>query len=307
MKIRLALGSAVLVLLAGCGGDDPDASVPGDEPPASGSPTGDPQAAAPAEDQPWLVRFEIGTDELASGVSYVRVTPTSGQTQVTNLELPPADFDPTEYLQVDAGRNWAVRANFATLAEEDNGTLRVYSLTEQSPAGKPKRVDVDLREVTGVPALKPLGFAFDPEEPGLLRVLATDGRLFEYDVASGTATTAGTVETKRGFELVPRFDVATGLPLLRNRSTYEYEEGGAYTAGGITPVRTEQGACPDAAALHSTIEDAAGGSWDACLDGRRVKIFHKAAGDAEWQLVGESAPRVPTDTMSMTWVLPPVA
>lgn len=291
MMSRLVVGIATaLLLFAGCGEDASD----------TGSEEAPDAAPALPEDQPWLVRFEIGTDEVASGVSYVRVTPTTGATQVTNLRLDPADYEPNEYLQVDADRLWALRANAATIQQEDDGEVTIYSLT-----GKPKRV-VDLRKATGVGDLKPLGFAFDPETPGLLRVLATDGRLFEYDVASGTTTPAGTVETRPGFELAPQFDSATGEPLLRNSQSYEYEHGSPYRAGGISPVSSESGACPDPAAAHSSIEDSSGMTWDACLDGRQVKIFRRGAGDGGWQLVGTSAPKVPTDTMTMTWVLPPL-
>jgi hypothetical protein len=308
MKLRLAAGSAaVLVLLAGCGDDgsgDGDATANGSPTEAtSESPTDEPGADGTplAADQPWLVRLEIGTDEVASGVSYVRVTPSTGATQVTNLRLDPPAFEPNEWLQVDAGREWAIRANESTLRQEDHGEVTIYSLT-----GKAKQL-VDLRQVTGAADLKPLGFAFDPEEAGLLRVLATDGRLFEYDVPSGTATAAGKVEPKRGFDLAPHFDSATGMPLQREAATWEYEEGGTYQAGGITPIQADLGACPDPASPHSTIEDSTGTTWDACLDGRQVKIFRKAEEQAEWELVGTSEAKVPTDPMTMTWVLPPLA
>lgn len=315
MKVRLAaVSAAVLLVLTACGddgssGDDAGSGTtasespsesPSDSPSDSGSESPSADAAPLAADQPWLVRFEIGTGELASGVSYVRLTPTTGATQVTNLRLDPPDFQPNEWLQVDASRMWAIRANASTIQQEDNGEVTIYSLT-----GKPKQV-VDLRAVTGAADLKPMGFAFDPEKPALMRVLATDGRLFEYDVTSGTATPAGKVAPKAGHELAPQFDSATGMPLQREVATWEYEKGGTYQAGGITPVQTDLGACPDPTSPHSMIEDSSGTAWDACLDGRQVKLFRKAEGQAEWELVGTSAAKVPTDTLTMTWVLPPL-
>ncbi len=186
-----------------------------------------------------MARFEIGGgDEVANGVAYVRFNPATGATQVTKITGPPLDYDPNPYLLVDAGRTLAVRANSATIKEEDNGTMKLY------PIDGGKARTVDLRKLTGVATLHPIGWAFDPTQAGLLRVLDRSGRLFEYDVAADTVTEADKVAVEKGYELAPMFDSATGMPLLRNKDTWEYQKGGAYTAGGVTVVQDRPGLLP---------------------------------------------------------------
>ena len=175
-------------------------------------------------------------------------TPSSGATKVTEITGPPLDFEPNPYLLVDAGRTVAVRANAASIKEERTGTLTLYPLD-----GGKKRA-VDLREVTGVDTLHPIGWAFDPTEAGLLRVLDRSGRLFEWNVAEDTATEVDAVEVGKGFELAPYFDGADGMPLLRDKRTYEFEKGGAYTAGGAEVVKTDRSACPARTTLARTVQ-----------------------------------------------------
>ena len=226
--------AAVLLLaapLAACGdqgSDSPDdaAGTPRDESttaattPTSGG--GEPFAT----DKPWVARFETGGDEVADGVAYVRFDPSSGTTDVTEITGPPCAFTPNPYLLVDAGRTVAVRANAASIKEERTGTTR------STPSTAARNAPIDLREVTGVDALHPIGWAFDPDEAGLLRILDRSGRLFEWQVADDRATELDAVEAGKGFELAPYFDSADGMPLLRDKRTYEIEKGGAYAAGG---------------------------------------------------------------------------
>ena len=172
------------------------------------------------------------------------MSPTSASTRrrappkVTEITGPPLDFEPNPYLLVDAGRTVAVRANAASIKEERTGTLTLYPLD-----GGKKRA-VDLREVTGVDTLHPIGWAFDPTEAGLLRILDRSGRLFEWNVDEDTATEVDAVEVGKGFELAPYFNGADGMPLLRDKRTYEVEKGGDYTAGGAEVVKADRSACP---------------------------------------------------------------
>jgi len=300
MQMRLAFAAGLLVL-AGCGqeSDTPSSSAPDEQ---ESSTPATPAGPAFAADQAWVARFEIGGgDEVANGVAYVRFNPTTGATQVTKITGPPLDYDPNPYLLVDAGRTLAVRANSATIKEEDNGTMRLF------PIDGGKARTVDLRKLTGVATLHPIGWAFDPTQAGLLRVLDRSGRLFEYDVAAGTVTEADTVAVEKGYELAPMFDSATGMPLLRNKDTWEYQKGGAYTAGGVTVVKTDRGSCPAATTLARTIADPGGTAYGACLVGRTIKLSQQGKGQAGWSRIGASAADVPRGTMTMTWVLPTVA
>jgi len=299
--------AAVLLLaapLAGCGDQASDASGSPDA--ASSSPATDttnPTSAGDpfATDRAWVARVETGSDEVADGVAYVRFDPSSGTTKVTEITGPPLDFEPNPYLLVDAGRTVAVRANASSLKEERTGTLTLYPLD-----GGAKRA-VDLRKVTGVDTLHPIGWAFDPTEAGLLRILDRSGRLFEWKVDQATADEVDAVEVGKGFELAPYFNGADGMPLLRDKRTYEVAKGGAYTAGGAEIVKTDRSACPGGTTLARTVQDASGAAWTGCLVGDKVVLFEQADGESGWTDAGASAADVPGDAQTLTWVLPTVA
>ena len=297
------LSVGLLTGLTSCG-EETSGSAPDPAASATGSATDEPGTAAPTSfeaEKPWVARFEVGGDEVANGAAYVRFDPATGDTQVTKVTGPPEDYQPNPYLLVDAGRTLAVRANAASIEEARTGTLRLYPLD----GGRPRTVD--LRAVTGVDDLRPIGWAFDPTTPGLLRVLDRGGRLFEYDVAAGTATEAAAVTVDQGWELAPQFDSATGLPLLRDKRTWEYQKGGAYTAGGVKVTKTDRSACPARTTLARTLTDADGTAWTACLAGGKVLLFTKAEGEDGWTRQAASAADVPRGTMTLTWVLPTVA
>ena len=301
--------AAVLLLaapLAACG--DQGSDSPDD---AAGTPRGEATTAATtptsgggepfATDKPWVARFETGGDEVADGVAYVRFDPASGATDVTEITGPPDAFTPNPYLLVDAGRTVAVRANAASIKEERTGTTTLYALD----GGKAR--PIDLREVTGVDGLHPIGWAFDPEEAGLLRILDRSGRLFEWQVADDRATELDAVEAGKGFALAPYFDSADGMPLLRDKRTYEIEKGGAYAAGGATAVKTDLSACPGRTTLARTVRDGSGTSWTGCQVGDKVLLLQRADGESGWTDAGASGADVPRDTQTLTWVLPTVA
>ena len=289
---------AALVLaapVAGCGDQTSSASPDA----SSSTPTSGGQPFA--TDQPWVARFETGSDEVADGVAYVRFDPSSGTTKVTEITGPPLDFEPNPYLLVDAGRTVAVRANSSSLKEEGTGTLTLYPLD----GGETRAVD--LREVTGVDTLHPIGWAFDPTEAGLLRILDRSGRLFEWNVDEDAATEVDAVAVGKGFELAPYFNGADGMPLLRDTRTYEVEKGGAYTAGGAEVVKADRSPCPARTTLARTVQDASGTTWTGCQVGDKVVLFQRADGDSTWTQAGASSADVPNDTQTLTWVLPTVA
>lgn len=263
-----------------------------------------PAAASTAVDQPWLVRLETGKNEVPDGAAYVRFAPEGGDTVVTSIPQAPLDFEPNPLTLVDAGRSWAVGANAATGRERSRGIVKVHSLT----GGDDLRVD--LGAVTGADDLRPIGWAFDPATPALLRVLDRSGRLFEVGVEDETSTEGERVEAPKGFALGPVFDSATGLPLLRENKTYEYQAGGAYTAGGISVLEPgeapETGVCSNEAALTGAVVDSAGTTWSACLQDDEIRLASQEAGAEEWNVVGTSAADVPAAAASMTWVLPPL-
>ena len=305
-RLSRLMPAAALVLaatLAGCGdqgsSDEPDAAASSpstaETTPTSGG--GEPFAT----DRPWVARVETGSDEVADGVAYVRFDPSSGATEVTEITGPPLDFEPNPYLLVDAGRTVAVRANAASIQEERTGSLTLYPLDGH------KLRAVDLRKVTGVDTLHPIGWAFDPSEAGLLRVLDRSGRLFEWNVDEDAATEVDPVEVAKGSELAPYFDGADGMPLLRDKRTYEVAKGGAYTAGGANVVKTDRGPCPARTTQARTVQDGSGTSWTGCRVGNRIVLFQKADGDSSWTDAGSSGGDVPKDTQTLTWVLPTVA
>jgi hypothetical protein len=295
------LSVGLLTGLASCGEETPS-SAPDPATSSTRSASDDPEAAGTFDaDRPWVARFEIGGDEVANGVAYVRFDPTTGDTRVTRVVGPPVDYAPNPFLLVDAGRTVAVRANAASIGEERTGTLRLHPLD----GGKVR--SVDLRAATGVADLHPIGWAFDPASAGLLRVLDRSGRLFEYDVAADTATEVDAVTVEKGWQLAPQFDSATGLPLLRDKRTWEYQKGGPYAAGGVSVVPTDRSACPARATLARTLTDAQDTTWTACQVGDRVVLYRHGPGEEGWTRAAASASDVPRGTMTLSWVLPTVA
>ncbi|RYP88693.1 hypothetical protein EKO23_02075 [Nocardioides guangzhouensis] len=297
------LSMGLLGGLTSCG-EETSSSAPDPAASSTRTATDDPSADTTARfdaGQPWVARFEFGGDEVANGAAYVRFDPATGDTQVTKVIGPPEDYTPNPYLLVDAGRTVAVRANAASIKEERTGTLRLHPLDGARPR------TVDLRAVTGVAGLHPIGWAFDPITPGLLRVLDRSGRLFEYDVAAGTATEGDAVTVGKGWELAPQFDSADGMPLLRNKRTWEYQKGGPYAAGGVRLTKTDRSPCPARTTLARTITDSDGTAWSACLADGKVLLFTQAEGEDGWTRQAASAADVPRGTMTLTWVLPTVA
>lgn len=297
MWIRLLAASTLLLAVAGCG-ETTEPVAGSDDPGGDGTTTA---AETLPLDRPWLVRMEIGGSEIPDGVAYVRFVPGTGETVTTSINFPPQDVEPNPFLLVDAGREYAVRSNAASIREEKTARVKVFSLDGD------RNLRLDLRKITGHAELKPLGWAFDPDAPALLRVLDRTGRLFEVDVPSRTSTEIDPVEPRKGYALAPVFDSADGMPLLRNRATWEYEPGGDYTAGGVHVVPNTKNACTPPKALSSAIADAAGTTWTACLSGRRVKLVRLVEGEDAWRQAGASDREVPKGTMSMSWVLPPIA
>lgn len=298
MRASLAIAAALALLLTGCGETD----GPTMDRDAAGDPAA--QAGTPDTGQPWLVRFETGDDEAAGGVAYVRFVPETGETEVTEIELGPIDAEPNPTTLVDADRSWAVALNAATRREQRSAALTVHSLTGADD------LELDLREVTGVADLRPLGWGFDPEQPGLLRVLDRSGRVFEVDVVAGTASEGEPLTAGKGRRIAPLFDSATGKPLLRNMRTYEPDGGGPYAAGGLSVVDPydvpDSLACGDEAPLSAAVVDATSTTWAACLQGREVRLAARPDGAEDWTVEGASRGDVPRDTRSMTWVLPPL-
>ena len=302
--------AAVLLLaapLAACG--DQGSDSPDD---AAGTPRGEATTAATtptsgggepfATDKPWVARFETGGDEVADGVAYVRFDPPSGATDVTEITGPPDVFEPNPYLLVDAGRTVAVRANAASIKEERTGTTTLYALDGGKAArGRPPRGHRRGRPAPDRLGLRP-GAGRPAPDPRPLRTGSSSG-----SVADDRATELDAVEAGKGFALAPYFDSADGMPLLRDKRTYEVEKGGAYAAGGATSVKTDRSACPGRTTLARTVRDGSGTSWTGCQVGDKVVLLQRADGESGWTDAGASSADVPRDTQTLTWVLPTVA
>ncbi|MBD8868104.1 hypothetical protein [Nocardioides donggukensis] len=301
---RAATATATLVALAAvtaaCGQDTGSTGGSTGEAGSGATPAG----TSTSLDRAWLVRLETGKDEVPDGAAYVRFAPAGGETVVTSIPQAPLDFEPNPLTLVDAGRTWAVGANAATGRERNRGVVTLHSLTGDDD------LEVDLPAATGVDDLRPIGWAFDPATPALLRVLDRSGRLFDVAVEERTATEGERVEAPKGFALGPMFDSATGQPLLRENKTYEYQPGGAYTAGGVSVLEPgeapETGVCSDEAAPTAAVVDSAGTTWSACLQDDRIRLASQEAGAEEWTEAGTSAADVPGKAAAMTWVLPPL-
>lgn len=300
-----AVGAVLVVtgVLTGCSAEVSDRTAAEAEPRTDDVAPRSAGAPSLPTDRPWLVRLTRG-----ARTTYVRLVPDSGATiAVTFREHRDRVTNP--FLLVDAGREYALLGNAATPRQQETGRLRVRQLDGD------RSLTIDLRELTGDAALEPLGWAFDPSRPAVLRVLTTTGLLYDVDVSAVSPPSDGPsdvspqpeqVDVPDGFELAPTFDSRTGRPLLRRTDTGRLQEAGDYSSAGLAVRSAPDGACGDAVVASAAVTDRRASTWVACLEDRRVVLVRRDRDASNWRQVGSSLPVAPRRDVSMSWVLPAV-
>ncbi|HEX2893386.1 MAG TPA: hypothetical protein VHO29_05225 [Marmoricola sp.] len=305
----VAVALAVLAL-SGCG-DTADKADP--KAAASANET----AVAKAGDGDWLLRFTTaeGADGEEARAVYVRYNPKTGA--ATTRSLPPvmatdASQD-EEVLTVSADHTRAIADTGVPKDESRTGKLRIYSLTSDATQ------TVDIRAITGRPDLTPVGWAFDPTKPELLRVVDSGLTVWKVDLAAKSAKRESTLPRREGWIFGNGFDKTTGEPYIESIDSDLTEPAGNGDSD-TRPVQREGGTLlrydgepladlpkpPCGFAGGFQYDD--GSAWLFCADTPSITAYQVQKGGASWERFGTPSPAiVPNAAAELTFALPPVA
>lgn len=315
MKTRTWFVGALAVVAglgtAACGDTENKVTAAGSEPEASGE-----RPDAGWGEQPWLLRFNTasGAEGETTHAVYVRYTPSTGATTVRRLPgLTSQDtYADAQALMVSADQEFVLLDSRVSAADRKAGRLTVFALDND------KTLAVDVRGWSKVAGLKPVGAAFDPAEPQLLRVVDSDKRVWRVDLAARTAVRDGDLPKRAGWIYANGFDKNTGLPFIESLDSPETLPAGngdddvrpVERRGGVIRVvdgSTVAGepALPCGFAGGFAVKD--GATWLFCADTPKLSTYRLAKGGDAWEKVGvESKAVVPRTAEELPVVLPPV-
>ena len=312
--MRVSVGPVTVVaavlglVLAGCGGTSPTAHP---SPTAATSPTDDLALAA----KPWLLRFnaEGGTEGELTKAVYVRYTPSTGATTVHALPglNAPDTSSGSQALLVSSDQRFALLDAAFTPGDRRRGRLRLYSL-----ADGPNRV-VDLRALTGVADLTPVGAVFDPAGAELVTMVDSARRVWKLDLVAGRATADGRLPSRKGWIFANGFDKNSARPYIESVDSDETLPPGN-GMGDVRPVKrrggviwiddgTEKSGQPALpCGFAGGFTTAEGTFWLFCADTPEIAAYRLTPGSQRWVPVGKpSAPIVPATAGELPVVLPP--
>jgi len=310
MRVRTGIHAAAAVtaavVLAACGSSGQNDTEP----------TVHKTGAASLADGPWLLRFatEAGADGEEVGAVYVTLVPSTGATTVRRL---PALTDPdtfTDAAAVLVSADHAVALIDSRVPRTDGrrGVLRTFSTT------KPTSQLVDVRTLTGVRDLVPVGAAFDPAGGEVLRVVDTQRRVWKLDLLAGTGARDGSLPSHPGWIFANGFDKNTGLPYIEATDSEDTLPAGN-GADDVRPVQRQGGTIIDEGvdvpdeptlpcAFATAFKTADEVTWLFCADTARIVTYELSDGGSTWTRVGKvSAPVVPGSAGELPVVLPPVS
>lgn len=268
---RVCAAALLVVPVAACGeetGNSPDGS--------------DGTTAAASSDLTegrWLVRLtgvagqRDGEDQQAR---YAWVTPDTGDLEVIEGQVFSESAAGRETtLLVDAGRRWAVSAS---MAQADGTAPQLIDL--ESGTSAPLEV--------GLEGLR--AWSFDPEQPGMLRVVQDSGEVSLVDLGASPATVTpeGTLTVEDG-EYGYYFDADTGQPYVvslgpgpnRPEGLGDQPEQPVPVDGGelvFADPELPAGAC----ALNAAFRRTDGAETAFCANGRKLTVHTRAAGAASY-------------------------
>jgi hypothetical protein len=310
--------ACALLVLAGCGSEDP-APKADVKPSASPSATPSPSAPAPAAAADttlgqgrWLLSLSSagGADAEKATTTYLSYDPSTGKATAQKLPgvgAPNADT-PDAVLLVSADRRWAVPDTGISRSETASGRLTVYSTT--SPATKV----LDIRSLTGDSSLKALGWAFDPQQADLLRVVDSRKRVWAVHVSGGKAVAAGTL-TKGPWVFADGFNRNSGLPYVESITGDDTRPAGngktdatPITRSGGTVLESGSAglaALPASPCRLGAAYAAAGGTtWEFCADSATIRAYVLAPGSQKWSPFGKPSSRVAPEAAGFGFALP---
>jgi hypothetical protein len=310
----LAAAACAVLALAGCGSEDPSAK-------SSTQPSGSATASAPAAADTslgqgtWLLALSSagGADAEKATTTYVSYDPSTGTAtarEMPGVSTPDADT-PDAALLVSADRRWAIPDTGTSRSETASGRLTVYSTTS-----KATKV-VDLRALADDSSLKPVGWAFDPQQAGTLRVVDTRNRVWAVDLGADKATAAGTL-TKGPWVFADGFNRNSGLPYVESITSDETRPAGNGKAD-TTPIGRAGGtvlgsgstglaALPASPCrLGAAFTAADGTSWEFCADSATLRAYVLAKGGKNWSSFGKPSTAVAPEAAAFGFALPPAS
>lgn len=265
----------------------------------------------------WLLRFTTagGDDGEKARAVYVSYDPATGKASARALPAVTASDagQDEQVLLVSADHRWAIPDTGVPKSQERTGKLVLYSVTDDTTE------TVDVRAATGRRDLRARAWAFDPDDPHLLRVVDADRGVWDVDLATRSATKAGELPRRAGWIYGNGFDKNTGAPYIESIDSFDTEPPGNGD-DDTRPVQRQGGTLVryDGAELDGLpkppcgfaggfrFED--GDAWLFCADTPSIAAYRLGEGaDAGWDPVGTPSPKVvPGVAVEMTFALPPV-
>jgi hypothetical protein len=302
----LGLAAALVALgLGGCG-DATDARP-------SSTTSAD---SATAGDGEWLLRFTTagGADGERTRAVYVRYSPATGAAAARALpSVTASDAAPDEEtLLVSADHSRAIQDTGVPKAQARTGKLVLYSVNSEAAE------ELDIRAVTGKPGLEAVGWAFDPADADVLRVVDSDRVVWKVDLGAGTAVEESTLEVRDGWIFGNGFDRNTGRPYVESIDSDETEPAGngdtdthPVERQGGTPFRYDGSALDGLPAPPCQFTGGFrfddGTAWLFCADTPSITAYELAEGATSWKQNGvPSTDVVPNGAVELSFALPPV-
>jgi hypothetical protein len=310
----LAALSALLaaVGLAGCG--DSDSGTPSAHEHHEATPSG---SSAAQVDGDWLLRFTTagGSDGEQVGAVYVTFDPATGSAASRRVpSLAATDAGPDDApLLVSADHAWAIQDTGVPKGQARSGKLLLYSVTSEETR------TLDIRSLTGQSGLRARGWAFDPVDAHVLRVVDADRAVWKVDLSAGSATREGTLPARDGWIFGNGFDKNTGEPYIESIDSDETEppgngdlDTGPVERQGGTLIRYDggelEGLPSPPCGFAGGFESGDGISWLFCADTPQITAYQAAQGGASWHQYGTPSPDiVPSGAVELSFVLPPVS
>ena len=316
LRSTVVTASAVagLLLLAGCG-DGTSSSTSSADPTASTSESPAGNADLPQGQGDWLLGITVaeGADAEVSSTVYVTYDPSTGEAsarKVPGVQAGSTGDGSNAALLVSTDRTWAVPDVAVASKETKDGTVTLYSTTDQATK------KLDLRALTKQKDLKPVAHAFDPQRPEVLRVVDTRERVWAVDVAAGKASSEGRL-AQGPWVFTNGFNHNTGVPWVESIDSADTlppangvaDTGPIQRSGGtVLPSASDAlDAMPKSpCGLAGAFTTAEGTTWAFCADKPEVSAYTLAKGDTEWQAYGTPSSPVAPVASGVPLVLPPV-
>jgi hypothetical protein len=284
---------------------------------ADPEPSGSATKAPSLLDQPWLLRINTdgGADGELTTAVYLHFTPSTGAITIHQLPgLATLDtYSGSQALMVSADQKYALLDSAVSRVDKAHGRLSLY------PTAPGKRVFLDLRALTGMKGLRPVGVAFDPTDGEVLRVVDDKLRVWKVDPVARTAARVGALRLRSGWIFANGFDKNTGLPYIEDINSSKTEPAGngdddvrpVERSGGTLWTDVGDGTTTSGPALPcgfgSGFNEKDGTRWIFCADTPRITAYRLEKGAEKWRQVGvPSKAVIPATADELPVVLPPV-